>query len=124
MAKENLRKPHIREEIDRRLNDAFSGCGVTVEKVLRDLEATYVRATEAEKFSAAVRCLELQGKYLKMFTNKVEHVPTIDEFTTDELVALLREVIAESSLDIVQIVTDAQKDVGGSGSQKRLDASA
>ena len=37
-------------------------------------------------YSAAVRCLELQGKYLKMFSDKIEHVQTIEEFSTDELV--------------------------------------
>ncbi len=59
---------------------------------------------------AAVRCLELQGKYLKMFTNKIEHVPTIEDASTEELIELLRDVIQTGNLDIKRLLTEAETD--------------
>ncbi len=97
---ENLRKPAIRKEIDRRLNVATAGAAVTVERVLIQLQATYAMAFEAGKYSAAVRCLELEGKYLKMFSDRVEHVQSIENCSTEELVDLLREVTANGGIDL------------------------
>jgi phage terminase small subunit len=100
VATENLRKPAIRKEIDRRLNVATAGAAVTVERVLIQLQATYAMAFEAGKYSAAVRCLELQGKYLKMFSDRIEHIQSIEDCSTEELVVLLREVVANGGIDL------------------------
>ena len=60
-------------------------------------------------YSAAVRCLELQGKYLKMFSDKIEHVQTIEEFSTDELVEILREVNQSGNLDLGRLLAADDK---------------
>ena len=104
VAIENLGKPMIREEIDRRIAGATAAAGVTVEKILWELQVTYERASEAEKYSAAVRCLELQGKYLKMFSDRIEHVQSIDSVTTEDLIRLLREIADSGGIDLANLV--------------------
>lgn len=83
---ENLTKPNIRKEIDSRMAKALSRTNVTIDKVLLELEVLRIKATSENRFSAAIRCLELQGRYLRMWTDKMEQPPTIDEVSTDELV--------------------------------------
>ena len=73
---------------------------ITVEKVLRDLEHTRVLALDSGSYAAAVRCSELQGKYLKIFSDRVEHVESIEEYSTERLVELLRDVIANGGIDL------------------------
>jgi len=107
-AAENLTKPNIRCEIDRRLSEALSGADITVESVLRNLEITRIKALADSHYSAAVRCLELQGKYLKMFTDKIEHVQTIEETSTEDLIQLLREIAKSGGLDLDQLLSQAR----------------
>ena len=109
VAHENLTKPHIRNEIDARTNAALSSTNITVEKVLRDLELTYIEASAGGHYGAAVRCLELQGKYLKMFSDKIEHVQTIEECSTDELVEMLREINQSGNLDLGRLLATDDK---------------
>ena len=109
VATENLRKPAIRKEIDRRLNVAAAGAAVTVERVLRQLQATFAMAFDAGKYSPAVRCLELQGKYLKMFSDQIEHVQSLEDCSTEGLVELLREVIANGGLDLDALLGTARQ---------------
>ena len=59
IAKENLRKPHIRDEIDVRLAVALAGADVTVEAILRRLTIIGDKAFGDGSYSAAVRCSEL-----------------------------------------------------------------
>lgn len=107
VAQENLGKPMIRQEIDNRLRAAAAGAEVTVEWVLKELQATYERATDDRKYSAAVRCLELQGKYLKMFSDRIEHVQSIEDVTTESLVQLIREVSESGGLDLIGLLKKA-----------------
>ena len=44
---------------------------ITVDKVLADLEHDKLMARKAGKYAVAKGCTELQGKYLSMFTDKV-----------------------------------------------------
>lgn len=113
VAHENLTKPHIRKEIESRTATALANTNVTVEKVLRDLERTYIEAMSVGSYGPAVRCLELQGKYLKMFSEKIEHVQTLEEASTQDLLALLRELIQTGNLDLAQLLEEA----GGAGSK-------
>lgn len=107
VAQQNLGKPMIREEIDNRLRVATSGAGVTVEHILNELQATYERATEERKYSVAVRCLELQGKYLKMFSDRIEHVESIESYSTEQLVELLREISANGGINLDDLLSAA-----------------
>ncbi len=105
VAFENLRKPAIRGEIDQRMAIALSGARTTVEKVLQDLETTRVKALADGQYGAATRCSELQGRYLKMFTDRIEHVETIDDVSTEELIGLLQEIVAAGNIDLGQIIS-------------------
>lgn len=104
MAIDNLGKPMIRAEIDRRISEATAAAGVTIEKILWELQVTYENASEAKNFSAAVRCLELLGKYLKMFSDRIEHVQSIDSVTTEELTRLLREISNSGGIDLASLI--------------------
>jgi phage terminase small subunit len=104
VAKENLRKPHIREEIDARLATALAGAGVTVEGTLRRLTVIGDRAFRDGSYSAAVRCVELQGKYLKMWSDRIEHVQTVQNTSTQELVSLIKEISEAGGIDLTSAI--------------------
>ena len=108
VASENLTKPNIRKEITKQIDAALLGADVTVEKVLQDLQVIMAKARADGRYSAAVRCVELQGKYLKMFTDKVEHDQTIDKVSTGELVQLIRELAESGGVDLGQLIAESQ----------------
>jgi len=101
---ENLRKPYIRKEIDKLEAEALRNADVTIEKVLKDLETQRLEALASKQYAAAVRCSELQGKYLKMFTDRVEHVQTIEDVETVELVRLLRKIAEAGGIDLIELL--------------------
>lgn len=105
VGQENLQKPLIRAAIDKRLETALSGADVTVEAVLRRLSVIGDKAMEEGQYAAASKCAELHGKYLKMFTERIEHVNTIEDVTTEELVRLLKEVAKGGGIDLAQLIT-------------------
>ena len=104
IAKENLRKPHIAKEIEKLQNEALKDAGITIEKVLRDVEEERTQALAAGQFAPAVRCSELQGKYLKMWVDKIEHVEAIQDVSTEELVRLLHEIAEAGQIDLVELL--------------------
>jgi hypothetical protein len=106
VAYENLRKPKIVAEIQHLEAAAFKGADVTIEKVLRDLELQRRHALSIGQFAPAVRCSELQGKYLKMWVDKIEHVQTIEDVSTDELVRLLHEIAESGQIDLARLLAE------------------
>jgi hypothetical protein len=106
IAAENLRKPHIAEEIVKLEKEALKGADVTIEKVLRDIEVERIQALNARQFAPAVRCSELQGKYLKMWVDKIEHVQTIEDVSTEELVRLLHEIAESGQIDLARLLAE------------------
>jgi len=112
VATENLQKPYIRAEIDKRVAKALSGADVTVEAVLRRLQVIGDKALEEGKYGDAIRAAELHGKYLKMFTDRIEHVQSIEDISTDELRHLLVEIMEAGQIDIRGLVA---KDDTGNG---------
>lgn len=72
------RDPTIRAEIRRLQAMAAQEVGLTVLKVLRDLEDTRREASKEGNFSAAIRCSELQGNYLDMWRKNHRHT-TLDQ---------------------------------------------
>jgi phage terminase small subunit len=62
----------IREAVDAALVKRSEKCELTAAKVLEDLQRIARKAEEAEQFSPAAKCLELLGRHLAMFTDKVE----------------------------------------------------
>ena len=104
IASQNLTKSLVRAEIDKRLAKAMSGADVTVENVLRKIVDIGEKALEAEQYASAARCAELEGRYLKMFTDKIEHGQDIEEMSTEELVQLLQEIVDSGGLDLSQLI--------------------
>lgn len=110
---ENLTKPLIRAEIDRRLARAMSGADVTVEQVLRRLTVIGEKALDDGQYAPAARCAELHGKYLKMFTDRIEHVQDVEDMGTVELVRLLTEVCEAGGIDLLDLIAGNGSDDGG-----------
>jgi phage terminase small subunit len=101
---ENVKKPLIAAEIAKLEKQILKDADVTIEKVLRDLENERLDAMKAGQYGAAVRCSELQGKYLKMFVDRIEHVQTIEDVSDAELVRLLLEIVEVGQIDLIGIL--------------------
>lgn len=101
---ENLAKPGIRETIDKRLEKALSGADVTVEAVLRRVQVIGDKALDDRQYASAAKCAELHGKYLKMWTERIEHVSTIEDVSDQELVRLLHEIAEKGGIDLVRLI--------------------
>lgn len=77
-----IQKTSVKEKIQKSMNERSETVGLTAADVLRDINA--VKADAMRKtydkegnevmanHTAALKALELQGKHLKMFTDKVE----------------------------------------------------
>ncbi len=111
VASENLTKPNIRKEITKQIDAALSRADVTVEKILQDLELLMAKAMADGRYAAAVRCVELQGKYLGMFTDRVKHDQTLDEVSTGELVQLIREIAESGEIDLGELIAQSQANI-------------
>ena len=96
---ENLNKPQIRSEIDLRLDKRATDNGITADYVLTSLKNIAERCQQIEpiygkdgqptgqfKFdsSGANKSLELLGKHLKLFTEKIEVDGNIKTITVKE----------------------------------------
>jgi hypothetical protein len=122
-ANQAMHKPNVWSAIERRLNAIYNRVGLTIENVLRDLEITRQGAIRDRRWDTAARCSELHGKYLKMFVDRVEHIRTVDDATTDELVGLLSQLVDKiDGFPVVErigrigpIGPAESGDVGGSG---------
>lgn len=66
---------------------------ITLEKVLGDIEEAREGAMGAEQYGAAIRASELHGKYLKIFTDRVEHMHTITDITQEKLDSVINELL-------------------------------
>ena len=110
IARDNHRKPHVAARLEQLKEKALSGANITIEKVLRDLEVSRAQAHEAGQHTAAIRASELQGKYLKMFTERIEHVQSLEDITDRELAGLIRELAENGNLDLSDILGLALSD--------------
>lgn len=79
MGCQNLAKPYIKLAIEQAKAQRARRVNKTADQVMADLEETRLLAMEKGQLSAAVRCSELQGKHLAMFTDKIEQTTTIQE---------------------------------------------
>lgn len=95
VSQENLRKPLIAAAIEAANAQHTNEVKLTAVKVLGDLEETRQAALQAGNFSAAAKCSELQGKYLKIWVDRVEHTMAIEDMGEDELDRLLAEATSE-----------------------------
>ncbi len=103
---ENLVKPKIKMEIDKRMDEALAGAEVTVENTLKRITALGKEAQEAGQYAPAVRCAELHGKYLKMWTDKIEHVQDVEDISDNELVRLVQEIAEAGGVDLNKLFAE------------------
>jgi phage terminase small subunit len=67
---ENLTKPYIKHEIEKRLKEKANQNNINAELVLNGIKEIAFKSNA--KDTDRLRALELLGKYLKLFTDKVE----------------------------------------------------
>ncbi len=103
VAKENLRKPQICREVDSRIAKALSGAEITVEAILRRLTFISNRALAVGKYSSAIKCAELQGKYLGMWNGKARKSIDIQDASAEDLAKLLNEICTVNGLDLLAL---------------------
>ncbi len=75
---DNLTKPQIQAAIQKTMNARAEKVGLTAEKVLSDIMLIKADAmTSGERGMidrpSALKACEMEGKHLKMFTDKIEH---------------------------------------------------
>ena len=83
---QNLRIPKIARAIRHEINKQYSAADLSIERVLNDIEFTRQLAIKDGNHTAALRASELHGKYLRMWLERVEHIHTIEDVTTEELI--------------------------------------
>ena len=66
---ENLAKPNIQETIQEGMNKRSKRVEITQDSVLKNIESLRAKAETENQLSVAARCLELQGKHLRMFVD-------------------------------------------------------
>lgn len=111
-AQTNLRNPAIVKAIEKVTRKALAGAEVTIEAVLRELSDIKAKAKQEKQYAVAAKCVELHGKYLKMFTERIEHVQTIEDVSTEQLVMLLREIVQAGNLDLHRLLEGNAADHG------------
>ncbi len=70
---ELLGKTRVAEAIKKKREKLEEKTGITQEWVLKELKNQYERANEVAEFNPSLKSLELLGKYLGMFKDKLEH---------------------------------------------------
>lgn len=72
-ASQLLTKLKVKEKIAELQKKTSDKLELTAEKVLRDIENLRNKAEADNQLSVALKASELQGKHLKLFTEKIEH---------------------------------------------------
>lgn len=111
VANENLRKPYIMAAVREQTRQIYSASDITAERVLSDIEMVRVMAIREGKYHTALRASELHGKYLKLFADRVEHVHSIEDVTTQDLIEMAQQ-LAEK-VDGFSILSDSGRDAAG-----------
>ncbi|MCM3703807.1 terminase small subunit [Paenibacillus macerans] len=78
---ENLRKPQIAAEIEKRQEKIGEQNEITVEWLLAEMKDTYIKAKEVGELSAANKTLEMLGRYKGIFNDKLK----VDAVVTKKL---------------------------------------
>ena len=73
---ENLTKPNIQEAIAKEMEERTQKVEITAEYVLSNLKKVAENSMKRNDSAGANKSLELLGKYLKLFTEKVETTNT------------------------------------------------
>lgn len=119
---DNIRKPRVSAAIRARQREIFSAADISVDKVLADIEMVRQLAIRDGNHLAALRASELHGKHLKMFADKIEHLHTVDNVSTDALVELAKTLAGKvdgfnHALNAGGNATGQGADVGATGAE-------
>lgn len=121
-AGENLRKPHIAKAIRKAVKQQFDQSGLTVDDVLVNINIGLQGAIQDRNWPAVGRFTEQQGKFMKMFADRVEHVHAIEDVDTDVLVAKMRELTGKvDGLDSILAgghASEASNDADSAGARE------
>lgn len=66
-----LSNAKVKAAVEKEMAKLAERTEITQDKVLRDIEELRMQAKGEKQLNVAARCSELQGKYLKMFTDNV-----------------------------------------------------
>ena len=87
-----LRKEHIKRRIRELYDKNMEDNMVTTGSILANLAHDRLMARKNHQYSVATRCTELEGKYLAMFTDRIDTEPMPEpKKLTDEEIAIYRE---------------------------------
>jgi len=73
----------------------FGSIELSVPKVLYNLEEIRKTAMRRGYLGVALRAVEHQGRYLKMFVDRIEHLHTVEDASTTELTELLASMMGD-----------------------------
>ena len=79
IAAENLTKPYIKEIVEEKLSKQHKKAEITAELVLNGIKE--IAFAKDAKYNDKLKAMELLGKYLKLFTDKIEQETKV---TTNE----------------------------------------
>ena len=99
------RRPDVAARLAELAERQIKSVEITVEKVLNDLEDTRNKAIDAGQLAVAAKCSELQGKYQKMFTDRVEHFHLIADIPQEQLLDILKEAWSKLDASIIAAIT-------------------
>jgi len=97
IGKENLHKPLIQKQLQKTMNKRAEKTEITAEMVLQDINEIKTRTMAPGKdFDAksALKALELLGKHLVLFTDKIQH--GFDDATLNTILSALPAEYAEA----------------------------
>lgn len=101
-----LLKPHIAARIDELQGERIKRTKIDSDEILRRLVRISERTEQEGDYNAAIRSLELLGKNLKMWTDKVE---SINEFKNPFSSGQDEEALARDALRLADVIKAGQQ---------------
>ena len=104
-----LKRDKVRDRVSELHSENMQRNLITVDKVLADLEHDKIMARKCQQYAVAKSCTELQGKYLAMFTDRLQ---TSDAKTEEIKETERAELEALGHARILQITGLEPKEAG------------
>lgn len=87
-----LSNPLVRAEVSDRMSKALKAAQITTEHVLMRIEDVRQAAYDKKDYGNALKALELQGRYLKMFTERHEFSVPVEQADDKQLIKMFKDV--------------------------------
>ncbi len=88
-----MKRPDVLEAISILTADAFKKSGMSPERILGHIDEVRARAMEEGQLVVALKALELLGKHYALFTDRIEHVRSVEDVSQGELVNLFDDLV-------------------------------